>query len=415
MHDVVVIGGGHAGLTASHALRTAGIDHVLLERARVGESWRSGRWDSFALNTPGSLSLLPGDEVGPGEPEAFWPRDAFAGYLEEYAARLGTDIREGVDVHRITREEGAFAIETSAEPVRARAVIVAAGTQRAPRLPGFASALPADVVQLHSLDYRNPSSLPAGAVLVVGSAQSGVQIAEDLVDAGRTVFLSTGRSGRMRRRYRGRDSMAWLFRSPWFAQTAADLPDPRMAALPQPQISGIGPHGHSVSLQWLGERGVRLLGHAEGVKGGRLQLRDDLGANIGFGDSVSAQIVQVMEAAIAARGVDAAPPEDDPGDRPHPTPMSVHGPAELDLVKEGIAAVIWTTGVRGDLAFLPPDALASDGRPLHTDGVSPVPGLYHLSIPWMRSRGSGVIAGAAPDANFIVERIKEHLAQSSGP
>jgi putative flavoprotein involved in K+ transport len=119
--------------------------------------------------------------------------------------------------------------------------------------------------------------------------------------------------------------------------------------------------------------------------------------------------------ALAARGVAAAPPEDDPGDRPQPTPMSVHGPAELDLVKEGIAAVIWTTGVRGDLAFLPPDALASDGRPLHTDGVSPVPGLYHLSIPWMRSRGSGVIAGAAPDANFIVERIKDHLAQSSGP
>jgi putative flavoprotein involved in K+ transport len=415
MRDVVVIGGGHAGLTASHTLRAAGIDHVLLERARIGESWRSGRWDSFALNTPGSLSLLPGDKVGPGEPDAFWLRDAFADYLEQYATRLGTDIRTGVDVRRITRDDGAFSIETSAEPVRARAVIVAAGTQRAPRLPGFASALPADVVQLHSLDYRNPSSLPAGAVLVVGSAQSGVQIAEDLLDAGRTVFLATGRAGRMRRRYRGRDSMAWLFPSPWFAQTIADLPDPRMAGLPQPQISGIGPLGHSVSLQWLGERGVRLLGHAEGVERGRLQLRDDLGANIGFGDTVSAQIVQVLEGAIAARGEAAPPPEDDPGDRPHPAPMSVHGPTELDLVDDGISTVIWTTGVRGDLAFLPPDALASDGRPLHTDGVSPVPGLFHVSIPWMRSRASGVIAGAAPDAAFIVHRIKEHLVESSGP
>jgi putative flavoprotein involved in K+ transport len=409
--DVAVIGGGHAGLTASYSLRKAGLDHLVLERGRVGESWWNQRWDSFVLNTPGGLSLLPGDSTGPGPADGFWPRDAFAGYLEDYARRLGTDIRTGVEVRRIERHGAGFAIATSTgEPLRARGVIVAAGAQRTPRMPAFAADLPPDVTQVHALDYRRPGLLPPGAVLVVGSAQSGLQIAEDLLEAGRTVSVATGRCGRMRRRYRGRDAMEWLFPSPWFRQRIADLPDPAMAAWPQPQISGIGPRGHSVSLQWLGERGVRLLGHVDGVERGRLRLRDDLGANIAFGDTVSAALAQTMDGVIAERGEAAAEVEDDPGDRPHPNAAKVHAPTELDLVDAGISTVIWTTGVRGDPSFLPPEAVGLDGRALHEDGVSPVPGIFHLSIPWMRTRGSGVIHGVEPDALVIADRLKRYLA-----
>ena len=412
MLEALVIGAGQAGLAISHHLSSEGIEHLVVERGRVGETWRTQRWDSFALNTPGWGSLLPGDVADTATADGFALRDAFVEYLDDYARRAAVPVRTGVRVAQVkARRSGrGFDVETDGSGrLAARAVIVAAGFQRVPRLPAAAADLPPDVTQLHSSAYRNPAALPAGAVLVVGSAQSGVQVTEDLLDAGRTVYLATSRVARMRRRYRGRDIFAWLLDIGFFDQTVAMLPDPALEFAPLPMISGLGPLGHTVSLPWLAERGATLLGHVDGVHGGRMLFRDDLGANIGWADARSADINRAIEAVIASRSMSAAPPEPDPVDEPHPNPARVHAPTALDLADAGIATVIWTTGVTADLSFLPAETIGPAGHPLHTDGVAAIPGLYFLGLPWQRNRASGIIAGTTTDAGILVGQIAAHL------
>jgi len=418
MLEVVVVGAGQAGLAMSDALSHAGIEHVVLERGRVGETWRTQRWDTFALNTPGWYSLLPGDTEGASAVDGFATRDVFVAYLERHARAAGTPLRTGVAVTRIlpAAEGRGFRVEVEGdEPFEARAVVVASGIQNVARLPALASELSGDIRQMHSTVYRNAAALPPGGVLVVGSAQSGMQIAEDLLEAGRDVHLATSAVGRMRRRYRGRDMFGWLLDAQFFAQTVAHLPDPAMQFAPQPQISGIGPRGHSVSLQWLGERGVRLLGHIVGASDGGVELRDDLGANVAWGDKVSAQIVQLAETAVAASDAPADGIEDDPGDAAHPDPTALHGPTRVNLHDAGISTVIWTTGVRGSFSHLPDDAVNPDGRPAHVDGVTRIPGLFVIGFPWLRNRASGIIPGVGPDAAFLVDRIRDHLGAAVLP
>ena len=408
--DVVVIGAGQAGLAVSHHLAAAGIEHQVLERGVVGETWRRQRWDSFALNTPSWYSLLPGDEAGLGDPDGFAHRDDYVTYLASYASRLSAPVRTGLAVTGIRpRPGGGYDLATSDGPLSPRAVVVATGGQNRPRVPPVARDLPGDVHQLHSSAYRSAAVLPNAAVLVIGSAQSGVQIAEDLVDAGREVFLATSAVGRTRRRYRGRDVVWWLKAARFFDVTAAQLPNPAMLRWPLPQISGLGPRGHTLSLQVLEARGVRLLGRADGVRDGRLVLRDDLGANLAWADNSSAQIARMIENLIATQNIDAGDPEDDPADAPHPDPTAVHAPESLDLVDAGISTVIWTTGVAGDFSWLPAEALDSDGLPAHSDGVSVLPGLYFLGLPWLRNRGSGIIHGTVTDAAFLAATVASDL------
>ncbi len=413
MLETLVIGAGQAGLAASHHLSRAGVDHVVLERGRIGETWRTQRWDSFALNTPGRGSVLPGDLEGPSPADGFAGRDAYVAYLQAYAGRAAVLPQTGVSVSRVRRRPDGSGFDVSTDvagELAARTVIVAAGAQRVPRLPAMAADLPADVTQLHSSAYRNPDQLPAGAVLVVGGAQSGVQIVEDLLDAGRSVHLATSRVARMRRRYRGRDIFDWLFEIGFFDQTLAMLPNPAMEFAPLPMISGLGPLGHTVSLQWLVERGVSLLGRLAGLDHGRLAFDDDLGANIAWADARSAEVSHSIDAAIASKGLNAPPPEPDPVDQPYPDPSAVHGPTSLDLVAAGISTVVWTTGVTGDLSFLPDEALGPGGHPIQRDGKSGIPGLWYLGLPWQRNRASGIIAGTVADAPLLVGQVKEYLA-----
>lgn len=405
--QAVIVGAGQAGLAMSHHLSRRGVDHVVLEQGRVGESWRSHRWDSFALNTPGWVSRLPGDGDGPAPTDAFAARDAFVTYLANYAERDRLPIRTG---NAVTAVEvvpgGGFVVRgTGLDPIAARSVVIATGTQRRPRIPAAASALPGAVTQTTAMAYRNAQELPSGAVLVVGSAQSGGQIAEDLVEAGRTIYLSTSRVNRVPRRHRGRDCFAWLFDTGFFAQTAATLPNPAMQFAPQPIISGVGQYGHTLSLQFLGARGVRLLGHMNGVDKGRLLLADDLGANIAWADQRSADTLRMIDGWIAANGLDAPAAGLDPADVAHPDPGAVHSPERLDFDTEGISTVIWTTGVQGDFDWLPEAALGPAGQPVQSEGVSPVPGLYFVGLPWQRNRASSIIHGAGPDAAAIADRI----------
>jgi putative flavoprotein involved in K+ transport len=309
MLDLVIIGAGHAGLAASQRARTGGLDHVVLERGRIGESWRSQRWNTFTLNTPNVMNRLPDSPYRGDQPDAFEGRDAWVARLERYVAEHSLPVRTDAPVTAVEREGEAFSVTTPGEHFRARNVIIASGTVNAPKVPALATSLDPKIVRTTTGRYRSSGDLPPGAVLVVGSAQSGVQITEDLVDAGRRVYLSTGRVGRAPRRLRGRDHLVWLTETGWLDQRPADLADPALMRMPQPQISGVGPLGHTVSLQSLAARGVTLLGHFEGADGMRVRLAPDLAAHVAFGDEVSRRMRNEVEAHVARAGIAAAPTE----------------------------------------------------------------------------------------------------------
>ena len=292
---------------------------------------------------------------------------------------------------------------------RARTLVVASGMQRVARLPAFGRELPRGVVQLHSAWYRSSRQLPPGAVVVVGSAQSGCQIAEDLLGAGRTVYLCASRVARVPRRYRGRDTFEWWTEFGFFDQSLADLQDPTMRLAAQPQVSGVGPRGHTVSLQQLARDGVHLLGRALGINEGRLQLDPRLGDYVRFADERSARLTADIDDAVRRAGCALPPAEVDPADTPAPWLHNVSGPETLDLLEAGVAAIVWCTGVSGDFGWLRVPVLDGHGTPLHDGGVSTVPGLYFLGFPWLRRRKSGIILGIAEDAERIAAEVGRQL------
>lgn len=419
--DAVVVGAGQSGLAASWHLSRRGIDHVVLERGRVGQTWRSQRWDSFALNSPNTMNRLPGepDDVAPRD--GFLTRDAWIDHLQAYADSHALPVRPSTTVMSVAthREPGTFTVTTirdrdgTVDTIETRHVIVASGAQAVPKIPALSTALPPWVHQLHTADYRAPSALPTGAVLVVGSAQSGIQVAEDLLDAGRTVYLCTSSVSRLRRRQRGRDSLEWLTAVGFYEMTPEQLPDPRMMFAPQPLISGVGPLGHTVSLQSLAERGARLLGRPIGVEGDRIRLDDSIGANIELGDRIAAELNGVIERGIVEAGLPLPPLEPDPADEAHPDPMSVHGPDELDLEASGVSTVIWATGFDGDFGFLPAPVIDGRGLPIHDRGAARIPGIHFMGLGWMTTRKSALILGADADAADLAERIARAGSRTS--
>jgi len=412
----VVIGGGQAGLGASVHLTRRGIEHTVLERGRVGESWRSQRWDSFVLNTPNWMNRLPGDADVIEPRDAFLARYRWVARLETYATDHGVPLQTGMTVTAVAAGPGSagFVVTATADGdtvvVETHSVVVASGILRVPKIPAVARSVPDGIHQVHAGGYRRPADLPTGAVLVVGGAQSGVQIVEDLLDAGRTVYLCTSAVSRLRRRYRGRDSFEWLVEAGVYDVPLDGLADPGVRFATQPLISGVGRLGHTVSLQSLAERGVTLLGRPTAIVRGRLQLDDTVAANIAFGDRKSAETAALIDDHLRTSGIRLPPLEADPADVPHPDPSSVHSPRELDLEAAGIGSVIWTTGFTGDLGYLGVPVLDDHGLPVHDRGVAKVPGIYFLGFPWLSRRKSGIIHGVDEDAAFIADRVAERLA-----
>jgi putative flavoprotein involved in K+ transport len=412
MLDAVVIGAGHAGLAASYRLAEAGLDHVVLERGEVGETWRSQRWDSFTLNTPNRMNQLPGGTLDGADPDAFERRDAWIARLGRYARDHTLPVRSHTTVAAVDREGEGFVVSLSnGGPISARTVIVAAGMVNVPKVPAAAAGVDPRIARLSTGEYRAPDQLAPGAVLVVGSAQSGCQIAEDLLDAGREVYLATGTVGRVPRRLRGRDTLLWFTESGWFDQRRADLADPTEARAPQPQISGVGPRGHTISLQWLASRGATLLGHLELASGTRASFAPDLAEHIRVGDEGARRFRADVDAHIARAGIVAPPSEPDPADAPS-DPAAFDAPAELDLLDRGITTIVFSTGFAADLSWLRvPGVVDRRGMPVHDETRAPVDGLWFLGWAWLRRRKSGIIWGAAEDSAHVVHEVAQNLAR----
>jgi putative flavoprotein involved in K+ transport len=403
--EAVVIGAGHAGLAVSKRLTDAGIEHIVLERGEIGESWRTQRWDSFRLNTPNAMNRLPG---GPehARPDEFLGRDAWIAELEAYARLGALPVRTHANVTAVTAaaKDGFDVAIGSGETLHTRSVVVASGVANTQKLPAAAAGIDRRTPVLTTGAYRRPSQLPPGAVLVVGSAQSGCQITEDLLDAGRQVYLATGTVGRAPRRLRGRDTLVWLAESGWLAQRREDLPDPAAIRAAQPLISGVGPRGHTVSLQSLARRGVTLLGHLESADGTRLRFADDLAQHVRSGDEGSAKFRQHVDDYIARSGIDAPASEPDPADEPA-DPESFHAPTELDLVDRGVRAVVFSTGFSTDYSWLRVPVVGPDGSIAHREGRTAAHGVYFVGLLWMRVRRSAIIAGAMDDSAHIAADV----------
>lgn len=401
--DTLIIGGGQAGLCASYHLTQADREHLVLEKERVDKAWRDERWDSFTLVTPNWQLRLPGMEYDGDAPDGFLTREEMVDYLDAFIASFDPPVREGVEATAVEAapDSDDLIVRTSADDYRADNVIVATGTFQQPGIPDFSEKLTNDVTQLHTRDYRNPDQLPPGAVLVVGSGQSGCQIAEELNESGREVYLATGSATRLPRRYRGTDSMRWLVRTGFIDRTVEDLPSPEERFRPNPHVSGRD-GGHTINLHQLCRDGIALLGRAIGGQGTQVRIAPDLKENLAAADDFAQEFKQNIDKFIAAKGIDA--PEDDLPELDDGYDLPVL--TELDLDAAGISTIVWATGYDFDFSWVDFPIFDEYGYPIQKRGVTEQPGLYFLGLHWLHTLKSGLLLGVGEEAAHVVEHIK---------
>lgn len=410
--EVAVIGAGQAGLAMSYNLQQRGLRHLVFEKGKIGNSWATQRWDSFQFNTPNKINMLPGIENDFSDPDGFCTAEDFVAYLQNYVDALDLPVLENTEVLSVGKASGSdlFSITVvqagTEKTYQSKKVVVASGIQNLEVVPDFANDLSPEVVQMHASEYRNADKLPGGAVLVVGSGQSGVQIAEDLLEAGRKVFLSTSMVARGPRRYRGRDIMDWMGLIGFNNHRPEDLADPQMMKMKQPHISGVGPRGRTVSLQSLAGQGAVILGKIKSVQGHHIDLEPNAAAHVKFGDTFSKKIKEMVDGFIAQTGLDAPPPEADPADVPDEDAACACHDTALDLKEQNITTVIWATGFVGDFNYIRLPVFNEDKSLKHQQGIGDVEGLYFLGFPWLRKRKSGIVLGIEEDAKFICDAIE---------
>ena len=401
---VAVVGGGQAGLSMSYHLQRRGIDHVVIEAKTAGHDWTDRRWDSFCLVTPNWQCRLPGHPYAGDDPDGFMPRDEIAAYLAAYVNSYQFPLFEQVTVTRLHRDRaGRFHLGSTAGDITADQVVVATGPYQVPRTPRLAERLPEDVTQLHSAAYRSPGGLPEGAVLVVGTGQSGCQVAEDLHLAGRQVHLAVGGATRVARRYRGRDVVAWLEQTGYYQRAITEFPEadwPRLHRANQYVTGRDG--GHDIDLRAFATEGMRLYGRlTDATTSGLLTFGDDLTQNLDIADAASEGVKNSIDAYIEAAGLDA------PAEARY-VPVWAPGPGhpvKLDLAAHGITAVIWATGFGADHRWIEVPVFDGRGYPTHRRGVTSCPGLYFLGLPWQHTWGSGRLGGVAQDAEYLTGKI----------
>jgi putative flavoprotein involved in K+ transport len=401
--DTIIIGGGQAGLSTSYFLAQQGREHVVLEAAaQAGNAWRNDRWDSFTLNTPNWCFRLPGAAYQGDVPEGFMARNEIVARFEDYVARFQLPVRYGARATSVeARSDGAgYRVQTQDDLFEARHVVVATGLFQRPKIPAFSTGLSPKIAQLHSGHYRNPGALSPGAVLVVGSAQSGCQIAEELYLSGRKVFLCTGGAGRAPRRYRGKDVFEWLLLTGFWDRTLDQLPSPRAKFAAYPQVSGRD-GGRTLNLHQLARAGVTLLGHLQDSREDKIWLAPDLKENLAKADQAEANIVRQVDEYISREGLDA-PLERLPVLRDGYDAEDI---TELDLGAAGISSIIWAIGYRFDFSLVRLPVFDEDGFPIQQSGVTAYPGLYFVGLPWLPKPKSGLLLGVGEQAEFIAGEI----------
>lgn len=403
---VVVVGGGQAGLSLSWWLRQHDVDHLVVERHQVGHEWRHSRWDSFCLVTPNWQCDLPGFPYSGDDPDGFMVKDEIVGYLEAYARSFNPPVVEGVEVQAARQlPDGSFHVTTSAGEVRADALVAATGGYHRPIVPAFAEQLDPSIVQLHSSQYRNPQQLPPGAVLVVGTGQSGAQIAEDLHLAGRQVHLAVGEAPRCARTYRGRDVVTWLHEMGQYDLPISEHPLGEAAREKTNHYVTGRDGGRDIDLRAFALDGMRLYGRACDGDATTVRFAPGLGALLDQADEVYNGINASIDRWIAEHGIDAPP-----GTTYQPVWEPPDEPTSLDLIGEGVTSVVWCIGFRADWSWLQVPVLGASGHPEHERGISAVPGLGFLGLPWLHTWGSGRFASVGRDAGHLAEALVAHLA-----
>ena len=400
--ETVVIGGGQAGLALSYYLSHHGCEHVVLERGRLAERWRAQRWDSLMFQFPNWSIELPGARYAGDDPDGFSPRDVVQTFIADYATRIKAPVRVGVDASAVRRSprDGRYVVVTAKGDIEAYNVVLATGPYQRPIIPNVARSLPRDVVQIHTADYRNPSQLPSGAVLLVGSGASGCQIAEELTEAGRRVFFSIGRHERVPRRYRGHDAFWWRRELGTLDQIAEATPEAMRT--PPPLVTGVR-GGYDVNLRRYPALGMVLTGRLVSARDGVAAFAPDLEHNLALGDRTFVEFIRSVDDHVRRTGLDVPPAE--AAARSSTALAPAVSPATMDLRAEGIGTVIWATGYAVDFAWIELPICDAQGSPLHRDGVAAVPGIYFLGLPWLRKRKSSFLGGVGEDAMLIADRI----------
>lgn len=409
LHDTVVIGAGQSGIAISDNLSRRGIDHIVLEQEEVANRWRKWRWDSLVANGPAWSNCLPGLPDDNFHPDEFQPKDAVAEYLERFANNINMPVQTGVQVTRVTRNraDSTFALETSRGPLRAKRIVSAVGAYQSPFIPNV-GPIDSNVRQLHSVEYKNPGELPAGAVLVVGAGSSGAQIADELHDAGRKVFLAIAAHNRTPRRYRGRDYNWWLgVLGDWDRQTEANSDHYTVA------VSGAN-GGRTIDYKEFAARGITLLGRVEAVAGNKLRLADNLKHDIQHGDQSLVRFLRRVDDYIERHSLNL--PEEPAAYNILPNPDSVEHPiAELDLAAANITSIIWATGFSVNYSWLDvKDALDEKGHPNHHRGECAADGIYFIGLPFLTSFGSSFLISVWHDADMVANLIERRARFDAG-
>lgn len=402
---VAIVGGGQAGLSVSYHLKQRGIDHLVFEKHRAAHTWATQRWDTFCLVTPNWQCDLPGHPYDGPDPDGFMKKDEIVEYLKGFIAKVKPPIREGVTVRQVQRRaDGAFSVETSDGDYTADEIVVASGGYHTPIIPRMAEKLPGSVTQIHSNQYRNPAQLPEGEVLVVGSGQSGAQIAEDLHLAGRKVHLAVGDAPRCARFYRGRDVVTWL----------ADMSYYEMTVDNHPLRDGVRDNtnhyvtgrdgGRDIDLRRFANEGMRLYGLLEDYDAGALRFRDNLKTSLNQADKTYNGINAAIDKHIAEKGIEA-PTQD------HYIPVWQPGEpvTSLDLSSSGITSIIWCIGFTPDFKWLDASVFNGSGRPKHTRGITGEAGISFIGLPWLNTWGSGRFGAVGRDAEHVVQAIALRL------
>ena len=402
---VAIVGAGQAGLSVSWFLKREGVEHVLLEASTTAHEWTDRRWDNFTLVTPNWHCRLPGYAYDGDDPDGFMAREQVAAWLAGYAASFDPPVREHTAVTSLVERDGGGFVLTlrgpdGEETLEAEHVVLATGGYHVPIVPPFAAAIDPSITQVHSADYRNASQLPDGDVLVVGSGQSGAQIAEDLHLEGRSVHLALGDAPRVARTYRGRDCMTWLADMGLYDTPVQQYPGGRAAREKTNHYVTGRDGGRDIDLRQFAAEGMRLYGLMSGAEGTTLSFEPTMAQALDSADAVYNSICRDIDAYIEREGIDAPP-----GSSYEPVWVPDHEPRVLDLAAAGVTSIVWGIGYRPDYRWVKVGVFDGAAAPTHTRGVTSVPGLYFLGLPWMHTWGSGRFAGIARDAEHVFSCI----------